>query len=124
MDVRELQLPDSSVDVAIDKGTLDAMIHGSLWDPPADVRSNVGKYVEEVNRFIPSEVLDVANCRQVARVLRPGGQWLYITYRQPHFVKPLLERKDLWDLTVKVLGNSQGTGAFDYFGFIMKRHPA
>jgi hypothetical protein len=51
MDVRELQLPDGSVDVAIDKGTLDAMIHGSLWDPPADVRSNVGKYVDEVKNF-------------------------------------------------------------------------
>lgn len=38
MDVRSLQLPDASVDVAIDKGTLDAMIHGSLWDPPDDVR--------------------------------------------------------------------------------------
>jgi hypothetical protein len=50
MDVRDLQIPDSSVDVAIDKGTLDAMIHGSLWDPPADVQSNVGKYVNEVHR--------------------------------------------------------------------------
>jgi hypothetical protein len=48
MDVRALELPDRSVDVAIDKGTLDAMIHGSLWDPPEDVRSNVLKYVNEV----------------------------------------------------------------------------
>jgi hypothetical protein len=52
MDVRELQLSDGSVDVAIDKGTLDAMIHGSLWDPPADVRENVGRYVDEVRRSI------------------------------------------------------------------------
>ena len=48
MDVRDLQLPDGSVDVAIDKSTLDAMIHGSLWNPPDDVRANVGKYVDEV----------------------------------------------------------------------------
>jgi hypothetical protein len=48
MDVRRLELAKGSVDVAIDKGTLDAMIHGSLWDPPDDVRSNVGQYVEEV----------------------------------------------------------------------------
>ena len=48
MDVRCLELPNGSVDVAIDKGTLDAMIHGSLWDPPEDVRCNVGKYVDEV----------------------------------------------------------------------------
>jgi hypothetical protein len=52
MDVRCLELPNGSVDVAIDKGTLDAMIHGSLWDPPEDVRCNVGKYVDEVeDRF-------------------------------------------------------------------------
>lgn len=57
MDVRSLELPDGSVDVAIDKGTLDAMIHGSLWDPPEDVRSNVGKYVDEVkDRPSPSAV--------------------------------------------------------------------
>ena len=48
MDVRDLQIPDGSVDVAIDKGTLDAMLHGSLWDPPDDVQQNVGKYVDEV----------------------------------------------------------------------------
>ena len=48
MDVRHLELSDQLVDVAIDKGTLDAMIHGSLWDPPEDVRRNVGMYVDEV----------------------------------------------------------------------------
>lgn len=55
MDVRSLQLPGNSIDMAIDKGTLDAMIHGSLWDPPDDVRENVGKYVEEVE-------LDIRAC--------------------------------------------------------------
>ncbi len=49
MDVRDLQLPDNSVDVAIDKGTLDVMMHGSVWDPPPDVLSNVGKYVDQVS---------------------------------------------------------------------------
>lgn len=53
MDVRCLELPNGSVDVAIDKGTLDAMIHGSLWDPPEDVRCNVGKYVDEVEDQFP-----------------------------------------------------------------------
>jgi hypothetical protein len=52
MDVRDLQLPDASIDVAIDKGTLDAMIHGSLWDPPDDVKDNVGKYANEVHSHI------------------------------------------------------------------------
>lgn len=47
-DVRNLELADQSVDAAIDKGTLDAFLHSSLWDPPDDVRENVGKYVDEV----------------------------------------------------------------------------
>lgn len=49
MDIRKMEIEDKTVDVAIDKATLDAMIHGSLWDPPDDVRENVGKYVDEVN---------------------------------------------------------------------------
>lgn len=48
MDVRNLELGTATVDIAIDKGTLDAFIHGSLWDPPEDVRESVGKYVDEV----------------------------------------------------------------------------
>ncbi|KFY37501.1 hypothetical protein V495_07151 [Pseudogymnoascus sp. VKM F-4514 (FW-929)] len=100
MDIRQLELPDRSVNVAIDKGTMDAMIHGSLWDPPEDVRRNVGQYV--------------------ARVLEPGGEWLYITYRQPHFMKPLLAREGVWDLSVEVLDDD--AGAFEYFGFKMTKH--
>jgi hypothetical protein len=52
MDVRHLELSNRSVDVAIDKGTLDAMIHGSLWNPPDNVRRNVGKYVDEVDQVV------------------------------------------------------------------------
>lgn len=48
MDIRDMQLENDSMDVAIDKGTLDAMLHGPLWDPPDDVRERVGKYVNEV----------------------------------------------------------------------------
>ena len=48
MDIRQLEMLDRSVDIAIDKSTMDAMIHGSIWDPPEDVRRNVGQYVDEV----------------------------------------------------------------------------
>ncbi|PBP18577.1 Endothelin-converting enzyme 2 [Diplocarpon rosae] len=105
MDVRQLELQDSSIDLAIDKGTLDAFLHGSLWSPPDDVITNVGAYVDEV-----------------ARVLKPGGKWLYITYRQPHFMKPLLEREKKWTLEVQVLEDPDGAGGFEYFGFIMMKN--
>jgi hypothetical protein len=37
-------------------------------------------------------------------------------------MKPLLTREDLWSLKVEVLGDAEGAGGFEYFGFIMKRH--
>jgi len=107
MDIRKLGLEDRSVDFAVDKATLDVFLYGSLWDPPPDVRENVGAYVD-----------------QVARVLKPGGKWLYITYRQSHFMKPLLVREGIWDLEVEGLEDADGGGRFKYFAFIMTRLPS
>ncbi|KAF2668394.1 hypothetical protein BT63DRAFT_456034 [Microthyrium microscopicum] len=101
-DVRELPEPDRSVDVAFDKGTLDAMIFGSPWSPPETVKENTGRYMDEVTR-----------------VLKDDGVFLYVTYRQPHFVKPLLNRDERWDLIVETL--SDGEGSFDYFAFVLKK---
>lgn len=42
-------IADSSVDVAFDKSTLDAMIFGSPWNPPAEVRENTARYLGEVS---------------------------------------------------------------------------
>lgn len=48
-DVRQMdQLQSESVDVAFDKGTLDAMIYGSPWDPPNEVLDNTSRYIREV----------------------------------------------------------------------------
>lgn len=103
MDVRSLTLPSASIDMAIDKATLDAFIHGSVWDPPDDVKESVGKYVDEV-----------------FRVLKPGGRWLYVTYQQPRFMKGFLERSG-WGVEVEVLVDPEGAGGFDYFGFVMSK---
>lgn len=49
MDVREMEeIPPHSIDIAFDKGTLDAMIYGIGWDPPDEVRENTGRYMREV----------------------------------------------------------------------------
>lgn len=48
-DVRHMTgFADAEFEVAIDKGTLDAMISGSLWDPPEEVRTNTRLYIDEV----------------------------------------------------------------------------
>ncbi|KAL9612595.1 MAG: hypothetical protein Q9167_002801 [Letrouitia subvulpina] len=96
-DVRRLGLEDSSFD-----GTLDAMLYGSQWNPPDEVQGNVQQYVDEVSR-----------------ILKPKGSWLYITFRQPHFVKPQLLREGVWDLVVERLEDDPGT--FEYFVYAMTK---
>ena len=52
-DVRRLdQFADRSIDVAFDKGTFDAMIYGSPWDPPDEVRQNAASYMSEVSMVV------------------------------------------------------------------------
>ncbi|KAI7950324.1 hypothetical protein MJO29_008998 [Puccinia striiformis f. sp. tritici] len=81
-DVRHLPFADSSFDAAIDKGTMDALMcaKGDVWDPPKEVVENCKMEVDEV-----------------ARILKPGGIFLYITFGQPHFRKPHLQRPGIWN---------------------------
>ncbi|KAI1400931.1 S-adenosyl-L-methionine-dependent methyltransferase [Hypoxylon fuscum] len=103
MDVRHMDgISSQSVDIAFDKGTLDAMIHGSPWSPPPEVVQNTSQYM-----------------REVSRVLKPDGAFLYITYRQPHFIKPLLQCEGVeWDVNVETLGGSDSS--FGYFGIVCR----
>jgi hypothetical protein len=74
MDVRHMdQISSGSIDVAFDKGTLDAMVHGNPWSPPDDVRENTAQYMREVSN---SEYSHDGSCR------------LIITYRFPVFSNP------------------------------------
>lgn len=54
-------------------------------------------------------------------MLKPGGLFLYITYRQPHFVKPAIEREAKWTLEVEKLEDADGGGGFEYFGYVMRK---
>lgn len=49
-DIRSMpELGSKTIDVAFDKGTMDAMIHGSPWSPPDDVLENTSRYLTEVS---------------------------------------------------------------------------
>ncbi|CAK7269381.1 hypothetical protein SEPCBS119000_003539 [Sporothrix epigloea] len=108
MDVREMELGSATINVAFDKGTLDAMIHGSPWNPPDDVMDNTGRYL-----------------REVYRVLVEKGVFVYVTFRQPHFIRPLFERSlenvegESWNMELEILGGSGGT--FNYFGWVITK---
>ncbi|EPE34937.1 S-adenosyl-L-methionine-dependent methyltransferase [Glarea lozoyensis ATCC 20868] len=55
-DVRDLPVAPCSVDVAFDKGTLDAMIYGSPWNPPESVKDNTKRYMDEASsEHLPQE---------------------------------------------------------------------
>jgi SAM-dependent methyltransferase len=102
-DVRDMPvIATSSIEVGFDKGTMDAMIYGDPWNPPAIVSENTEQYLKEM-----------------ARVLKDDGVFLYITFRQPHFVMPLLDRNDLWNIQRQDI--SDGPGTFDYYCFILTK---
>jgi len=60
-DVRDMKdVASDSVDVAFDKGTLDAMIHGSPWSPPDQVLSDTSRYMREVGRAVYNSSISFA----------------------------------------------------------------
>lgn len=101
LDFRDMDsVASRSVDVAFDKSGLDAMIHGSPWNPPQEVRDNTAAYLREVRVSVAS----INGTR-------------FLTAWQPHFTRPLLQQGDLsWKAELKTLGD----GSFlEYYGYIM-----
>jgi hypothetical protein len=84
------EIDSKSVTVVFDKGTLDAMIYGSPWSPPEEVLENSGRYINEIRLVKAEESKTDANRDKIMRVLEDDGVFLYVTYRQPHFIKPIL----------------------------------
>ncbi|KAI0642257.1 S-adenosyl-L-methionine-dependent methyltransferase [Trametes meyenii] len=99
MDIRDLKFEDDVFDVAIDKGTMDAMMtaKADVWDPPEEVVQNCNREVDEV-----------------LRVLRKGGIFVYLTFGQPHFRRRYLDRSDT-TLEIRKLGE-----AFHYYLYIVR----
>lgn len=48
MDVKELRFSANHFDAAVDNATLDAMLHDSLPDLPAEVKRNLHAHIDEV----------------------------------------------------------------------------
>ena len=78
------------------------MLYGSQWNTLDEVLDSIQQYVDEVSR-----------------ILNPKGSWLYITFRQPHFVKPQLLREGVWELAVE--HSEDGPGTFEYFVYVMTK---
>lgn len=103
MDVRQMDaFPSQSFDVLLDKGTMDALLcerHADPWAPSPEVRESVQREMDEAQRL-----------------LRPnGGRFIYITFGQPHFRRPLLERT-CWHMEVRQLGDM-----FHYYCYVLTK---
>lgn len=84
-DAREMRIDNESVDVIIDKGTLDAILCGS------ESSKNAGAMLYECHR-----------------VLKPGGVLIVITYGQPPSRLNYLEKPRLtWRVQHEVLGGTR-----------------
>nr|GAT49627.1 predicted protein [Mycena chlorophos] len=100
MDVRNLKFADASFDVAIDKGTMDAMMtaKGDVWDPPQQVIDDCSAEVAETIRVLK----------------KPSGIFIYLTFGQPHFRRRYLQPANT-RLEIKELGE-----AFHYYLYVVR----
>lgn len=102
MDATQLQFPNSSFDVVIEKATLDAMM----------VKEKDPWTISESTRVQVTKVL-----KEVSRVLCNGGRFISITFAQPHFRSPLYADTQFdWSLDTFEFGSS-----FHYFYYIMTK---
>jgi len=103
MDVMDMQdFPDASFDVAIDKGTMDAIMceKGDVWE----LDPNIAERCHSM-------------CAEVTRILKPGGKYIQITFGQPHFRKRVLENQQYnWTLQTRTVGEF-----FHYYIYIMTK---
>ncbi|KAJ3051090.1 hypothetical protein HK097_007934 [Rhizophlyctis rosea] len=94
--------PTDHFDVAIDKGTLDALLtkKHDPWDPDVELVAQMQQYME-----------------QVRDVLKPNGVFLHITFAQPHFRRRFLEVEGM-SVEVQTLG---GADTFEYFVYVARK---
>ncbi|KAJ7353394.1 hypothetical protein DFH08DRAFT_923025 [Mycena albidolilacea] len=80
-DVRQMSsIPDNDVDVAVDKGTLDAMLWGSLWDPPDEVKDNTRRYIDEPHFIKPFLIREALWDLQVLELKEEAGVFEYFAF--------------------------------------------
>ena len=57
---------------------------------------------------------------KVFRILKIDARFIYVTYRQPHFIKPLLNPNGTnWKVDIDTIGDS--SNSFDYHGFVLTK---
>ena len=75
MDMMAMTFPDGDFDCVLDKGTMDVIMTDNKdpWNPTEEVKERGRKVIDNVYR-----------------VLKPGGQFIQISFDQPHFRKKFI----------------------------------
>ena len=75
MDMMAMTFPEGDFDVVLDKGTMDVIMTDNKdpWNPTEEVKERGRKIIDNVYR-----------------VLKPGGQFIQISFDQPHFRKKFI----------------------------------
>jgi SAM-dependent methyltransferase len=94
---------DKKYDIAIDKGTLDALltVKHDPWNPDIKLKEHIRNYVD-----------------QIVSALEPNGIYIHITWSQPHFRKIFLSHPHL-DVQVNKLCSE--SDSFEYFIYICRK---
>jgi hypothetical protein len=122
MDMLDMKgFADDSFDVVIDKAAMDALMteEGDVWNPKESL-------IEKSRSM----------CRNIARIMKPGGHHLQISFQQPHFRKKYLlgwhgapsnftQKEDAsdefgWSFRAESI-QSGGGGCFHNFLYIMRK---
>lgn len=94
-----------SFDIALDKGTMDALMAegkgSSPWNPGE-------KVVQDVESML----------KGVDGLLKEGAKMIYITFGQPHFRRKYLEAIEGWTVETRTLGDM-----FHYFVYVATKQP-
>ena len=90
---------DYLFDVVIDKATMDVIMTDNKdpWNPTDEVKKRAQKVIENVHK-----------------VLKPKGQFIQISFEQPHFRKKLLVTDDITWAEFKQKNIDKGLGFFMY----------
>lgn len=105
-DMMSLSLPDASFDAYFDKAAMDAVLAdgGDTWSPPEALLASTDKIMIEA-----------------ARVLRPGGVYLQLSFGQPHFRRKYLEHAPVAGLWAGPVERFDVAVGFGYFLYVLRR---
>eukprot|EP00834_Sanchytrium_tribonematis_P000865 NODE_17_length_48642_cov_1.199349.p29 type:complete len:201 gc:universal NODE_17_length_48642_cov_1.199349:25042-24440(-) len=100
IDITSIPIRSDSIDAIIDKGTLDALLcDANVWDPKVEDFEDACKALREIFRILSSD-----------------GVYIYATFGQPHFRKPIFKLCDLEVQKIYTLGKD-----FHYFVYVVKK---